>query len=194
MAEEVKVISDKTMAIHKDKLYAGYVAKEKEVGDKLVVLRKSGNYDGNATYSELRSLKDAETFVTNAVYLHEWYFDVLGGDGDASKAPELSKALVEKWGSIDEAIKYMSACGMAARGWAVLAWDTKDGKLRQYNADAHAQGGVWGCLPIIVLDVYEHAYFIDFGADRKSYIEAYWRTFNWAVAEAMYLKVKGLKF
>src|SRR3989344_8306211 len=196
MADEMKVISDKTMQIHKDKLYAGYVTKEREVGDKLVKLRDeiiAGTaLGGNATYSELRSLKDAENFATNAVYLHEWYVDVLGGDADYNKAPELSKALTVKWGSIENAIKYMGECAMAARGWAVLAWDTKDGKLRQYNADAHNQGGVWGCIPIIVLDVYEHAYFIDFGADRKSYIEAYWRAFNWTVAEKMYLKVVGL--
>ncbi|HEY4493784.1 MAG TPA: Fe-Mn family superoxide dismutase [Candidatus Paceibacterota bacterium] len=195
MAEELK-ISDKTKQIHKDKLYAGYVAKEKEVGDKLVELRDkiiAGTAPGgNATYSELRALKDAENFATNAVYLHEWYFGVQEGDADYAKAPELAKALTEKWGSMENAIKYVSECGMAARGWAVVAWDTKDGNLRQYNADAHNQGGVWGCLPIIVLDVYEHAYFIDFGADRKSYIEAYWKNFNWAAAEQMYLKVRGL--
>lgn len=196
MADEIK-ISDKTKAIHKDKLYAGYVAKEKEVGDKLVALRDQiiagAVPGGNATYSELRSLKDAENFATNAIYLHEWYFAVLDGDADWKKAPELSKALIEKWGSMEGAIKYMSECGMAARGWAVLAWDTKDGRLRQYNADAHNQGGVWGCIPIIVLDVYEHAYFIDFGSDRKSYIEAFWKQFNWAAAEEMYLKVRDLK-
>ncbi|HEY4483104.1 MAG TPA: Fe-Mn family superoxide dismutase [Candidatus Paceibacterota bacterium] len=198
MADKMIGISDKTMAIHKDKLYAGYVAKGKEVGDKLVKLRDeiiAGNVSGtNPTYSELRTLKDAENFATNAVYLHEWYFGVLEGDADWGKAPELSRALIEKWGSMEGAIKYMSECGMAARGWAVLCWDTKDGKLRQYNADAHNQGGVWGCLPIIVIDVYEHAYFIDFGSDRKAYIEAYWKNFNWQAAEAMYLKVKGLKF
>ena len=186
-------ISQKTMEIHRDKLYAGYVKKEKEVGEKLVALRKSGHAEGNATYSELRALKDAETFATNGVYLHEWYFDVLDGSGNWKDAPKLSMALEEKWGSIEDAIKYMSECGMAARGWAILCWDTKDGRLCQYNADAHNQGGVWGCLPIIVLDVYEHAYFIDFGSDRKAYIETFWKNFDWKVAEEMYLKVRDIK-
>ncbi len=184
------------MMIHHDKLYAGYVAKEKEIGDKLVALRDKiidGTAPGgNATYSELRSLKDGENFATNAVYLHEWYFDVLGGQGNFQEAPELSSALSKKWGSMENAIKYMSECAMAARGWAVLAWDTKDHALRQYNADAHNQGGVWGALPVIVLDVYEHAYFIDYGSDRKAYIEAFWKNFNWKAAEEMYLKVRGI--
>jgi len=189
-------ISEKTMMIHKDKLYAGYVAKLKEVGEKLKKLRDEiviGTAPGgNVTYSDLRSLKDAENFVTNAVYLHEWYFDVISGNGDFGQAPELSKAISEKWGSVLNFIKYFSEGAMAARGWSVLAWNTKNGHIMQYNADAHNQGAVWGCIPIIVLDVYEHAYFIDFGADRKSYIEAYWRTFNWSAAEKMYLKVVGL--
>ena len=93
---------------------------------------------------------------------------------------------------IENAIKYMTECAMAARGWSVLAWDPSQGRLMQFNSDAHNQGGVWGCLPVIVLDVYEHAYFIDYGSDRKSYIEAYWKNFNWAVAEELYKKVRGI--
>jgi Fe-Mn family superoxide dismutase len=186
-------ISEKTLAIHHDKLYAGYVAKGEDIDKKLIALRQSGQYEGNATYSELRALKDAETFARNGVYLHEWYFDVLGGDGATDKAPELSKALAEKWGSIEEGIKYFSACAMAARGWSVLCWDTKTGALMHYNCDAHNQGGVWGCIPVIVLDVYEHAYFIDFGSDRKAYVEAFWKNFNWAKAEALYLKARDIK-
>ena len=186
-------ISAKTLAIHHDKLYAGYVAKSKEICDKLIALRTSGAAAGNATFSELRALKDAETFAVNGVYLHEWYFDVLGGDGATDKAPELSKALAEKWGSVQEGLKYFSECAMAARGWSVLCWDTKAGALKHYNGDAHNQGGVWGCLPVIVLDVYEHAYFIDFGSDRKAYIEAFWKNFNWAKAEKLYLAARDVK-
>lgn len=188
---ELDGISKKTLEIHHDKLYVGYVKKADEVDKKLLELAKSGTAEGNTTYSELRSLKDAETFATNGVYLHEWYFDVLGGRGNIAEAPELSNALIEKWGSIDAGLKYMSECGMAARGWSILCWDLKAGKLKQYNADAHNQGGVWGCIPIIVLDVYEHAYFIDFGSNRKEYIEAFWKNFNWAKAEEIYKKVKG---
>jgi Fe-Mn family superoxide dismutase len=187
-------ISAKTLAIHHDKLYAGYVAKLKEVTEKLAALRASGTEVGNATYSELRALKDAETFAANGVYLHEWYFDVLGGDGAVESAPELSAAMAQKWGSVADGLRHFSECAMSARGWSVLCWDTKVGALMHYNSDAHNQGGVWGCLPIIVLDVYEHAYFIDFGSDKKGYIEAFWKNFNWAKAEELYLKAKGISF
>lgn len=195
--DKLQGISAKTLAIHHDKLYAGYVAKATEVSEKLAALGRSGQYEGNATYSELRSLKDAETFAVNGVYLHEWYFDGLrpNDEGQMSndEAPQLTKALAEKWGSVADGLKYFSACGMAARGWSVLCWDTKAGKLKHYNSDAHNQGGVWGCLPVIVLDVYEHAYFIDFGSDKKGYIEAFWKNFNWAKAEELYLKARDVK-
>ena len=186
-------ISEKTMAIHRDKLYAGYVKKSAEISEKLGALRKSGKAEGNATFSDLRALKTEETFATNGVYLHEWYFENISGDGNLDHAPELTKALAEKWGTVEEALKYMSECGMAARGWAIVCWDIKQGRLMQYNADSHNQGGVWGCIPIIVLDVYEHAYFIDFGSDRKAYIEAYWKNFDWKAAEELYLKVREIK-
>jgi len=186
--KELEGISNKTLEIHHDKLYVGYVKKSDEISERLIALRKSGNFEGNATFSELRGLKDSETFAANGVYLHERYFDNLGGDGEWKKAPELSKVLEKKWGSMEDGLKWFSACAMAARGWSVLAWDTKAGKIKHYNCDAHNQGGVWGCIPIIVLDVYEHAYFIDFGSDRKSYIEAFWKNFNWAEAEKLYKK------
>lgn len=192
-SKELEGISAKTLAIHHDKLYAGYVKKINEIWEKLKSLRESNKAEGNATYSELRSAKSEETFAVNGVYLHEWYFDNLGGDGNWENAPELTKALGEKWGSMEEAIRYMSECGMASRGWAVVAWDPKQSKLMQYNGDSHNQGGVWGCIPVIVLDVYEHAYFIDFGSDRKAYIEAFWKNFDWKSAEKLFLSVKDIK-
>ncbi len=181
----LKGISDKTLAIHHDKLYAGYVAKAEEIHKRLKELSSGGDVSSaNQSYSELRALKDGETFAVNGVYLHEWYFDVLGGNGEPSGP--LAEALKEKHGTIENFITYFSACGMAARGWVVLCWDTHEQKLRIYTGDAHNQGGVWGCLPIIVLDVYEHAYFIDYGSDRKAYIADFWKNLDWKKANELY--------
>jgi Fe-Mn family superoxide dismutase len=178
-------ISDKALAIHHDKLYAGYVTKKDEIAGKLAPLMKGGDVSSaNQSYSELRALKDGETFAVNGVYLHEWYFEVLGGDGAPSGA--LADALTKDYGSIENFLAYFSACGMAARGWVVLAWDTHDAALRVYTGDAHNQGGVWGCLPVIVLDVYEHAYFMDYGSDRKAYIADFWKNLDWNKANELY--------
>lgn len=187
----LKGISDKTIAIHHDKLYAGYVAKKNEIGEKLSTLSHGGDISGaNQSYSELRALKDGETFAVNGAYLHEWYFDALGGDGAPTGA--IIKALAEQYGSLDNFMNYFSACGMAARGWVVLCWNTQESALHIYTSDAHNQGGVWSCLPILVLDVYEHAYFIDEGADRKAYIAHWWKNINWKIADELYARAQAI--
>jgi len=66
------------------------------------------------------------------------------------------------------------------------------GRLKIYGADAHNQGGVWGAIPIIVLDVYEHAYFMDYGSDRKKYIEDFWKNLNWEAANGVYERARGI--
>lgn len=178
-------ISEKAMAIHHDKLYQGYVNKKNEIEEKLAPMIKGEGLDAaNQTYSALRALKDGETFAVNGVYLHEYYFNVLGGNGEPSG--KLKEALTEKYGSMANFLSYFRACGLAARGWVVLCWDTHEADLRIYTGDAHNQGGVWGAIPIIVLDVYEHAYFIDYGSDRNAYISDYFHNFNWATASAVY--------
>ena len=181
-------ISQKTVEIHHGKLYAGYVNKSNEISDKLGILRESGNFEGNQTYSELRGLKQGETFAKNGMYLHENYFAILGGDG--VPRGEVKQAIEEKFGSMDEFFKYFSACGMAARGWAILAWDMQEKKLMQYNCDAQNHGGVWGCIPIIALDVYEHSYFIDTGSDRGAYIKSFFDNLNWDKIEELYQQAK----
>lgn len=190
-------ISDRTLKNHHDKLYVGYVEKKNEIENRLeelgrTIVRADGKA-GNSTYSELRGLKENETYAVNGVYLHEWYFEVLGGDGKFETARELVGAIARSYGSIESFIKYFSECAMAARGWTVLAWDTKETRLWVYNCDAHNQGGVWGALPIIVLDVYEHAYFMDYGADRQSYLKAFWKNFNWSAANDLFKRASTIR-
>lgn len=181
-------ISEKTLTTHHDKLYVGYVNKKNEIEEKLLPLQNGGDVaSANQSYSELRALKDGESFSANGVYLHEWYFDVLAGDGVPQGA--LADALAAQHGSIENFLKYFAACGMAARGWAVLAFDTKDKVLKVFICDAHNQGGVWGAIPVIVLDVYEHAYFMDYGSDRKAYIESFFKQLNWARANELFAAI-----
>jgi len=184
----LKGISQKTVDIHHGKLYKGYVDKSNEIKEKLGSIVKSGKVEGNQTYSELRALKNGESFANNGVYLHENYFAILGGDG-APKG-EIADRLAKRYGSIDGFKTYFSACGMAARGWAILAWDLHEQELRIFTCDAQNHGGIWGAIPIITMDVYEHSYFIDTGSDRKAYIEAFFNNLNWDKIEELYQKAK----
>ncbi|KKT28616.1 MAG: Superoxide dismutase [Candidatus Yanofskybacteria bacterium GW2011_GWA1_44_21] len=184
----IKGISQKTIEIHHGKLYAGYVNKTNEISEKLGELRKSGKVTGNQIYSELRGLKLGETFARNGSYLHENYFAILGGDGVPTG--EVKEAIEKKFGSMNDFLEYFSQCGMAARGWAILAWDMNEQRLMQYNCDAQNHGGVWGCIPIIAMDVYEHSYFIDTGSDRAAYIKAFFENLNWNKINQIYLQAR----
>ena len=192
-SKELIGISSKTTMIHHDKLYAGYVAKLNEVTDKLVAARDNVELQtaANQSYSELRALRLGETFAANGVYLHEAFFKMLGNA--ESETDELAHSIREKWESVEKFKTIFSATGMAVRGWVVLAWDTQIGELKIYGSDAHNHGAVWCCIPIIVLDVYEHAYFIDYGSDRAAYIIDFWKNMNWASANELFNKVKNWK-
>lgn len=178
-------ISEKAIQIHHDKLYTGYVNKRNEIEEKLATVDRS---TANATYSDYGELKREESFAANGVVLHEYYFSVLGGEGQASG--ELIKAIEENFGSYDKWLEDFKAAGMVARGWVVLAYDFNTGKLHNYLCDAHNHGGIWGAMPIVVLDMYEHAYFIDYGSDRKTYIEDYMKNLNWDKANELFANIK----
>ena len=166
-------LSDRQFQEHL-KLYQGYVKKYTEVGEKL----KSSNLDdANATLSEVRSLRQAETFSINGVKLHELYFENLGKEKFDGR---ISQEITEKWKSFDNFKKSFSSAALSVRGWVVLAWDNDLGRLKIYATDQH-DISVWNAVPILVLDVYEHAYFIDFGTDRKAYVEKFFDNINWNV-------------
>jgi Fe-Mn family superoxide dismutase len=177
-------ISAKTLEVHHDKLYVGYVTKRNEIEQALTTADRSA---ANGTYSAFGELKRQESFAADAMILHEAYFNVLGGDG--KPAGELVTRIEKDFGSLDAWIADFKACGLVARGWVVLAYDLNDGRLHNYVCDAHNQGGIWGAMPVIVLDTYEHAYMMDYGSDRKSYIETYMSQINWNEANRVFSKV-----
>ncbi len=180
---ELKGISQKTINIHWGKLYRGYVKKWQEIQEKLKGIDKSS---ANATFSDLRELKVEETFAANAVILHEAFFDVLGGEGVAKG--EIAERIKKDFGSFKSWQEEFKVLGLSSRGWVILAYDFNEGRLRNYIADTHNFYGIWGAAPVLVLDVYEHAYFIDFGSDRKSYIEAFFQNLDWQVINERLLK------
>ncbi len=184
-------ISQKTLDIHYNKLYKGYVNKANEISEKLrVYALGGGDVEGvNASYHELRALRDGETFVRNAVYLHEHYFDVLGGDGVTGGA--LKEAIIEKWRNYENFERYFQASCMAARGWLILAWNKNSQEINIFMSDGHSQGGVWSCEPILVFDAYEHAYFIDYGADRKTYAKDFFKNLNWSALDTKFKQAHG---
>jgi Fe-Mn family superoxide dismutase len=178
-------LSDQQMEPHRDALYVGYVKKLNEIEK---AQREADLTKANGTYAEFRELKVEEPFATNAVFLHEGFFANLEHGKGGEPQGALAEAIAKEWGSFDKWKAEFIACGKAARGWAVLAYSFNDNRLHNYVMERHDIGGVWGCIPVLILDVYEHAYMIDFGVDRAAYINTFFENLNWDVATQRYEK------
>jgi superoxide dismutase, Fe-Mn family len=159
------------------KLYEGYVAKRNEIVSRLA----DADLDSaNQTFSELRSLKVDLTFAIGGIKNHEVYFEHLGGGG--GEPPGATAELIERdFGSVEAWRSDLKATGMAARGWAWTAYDWDEGRLFNYLGDAQNTFPVWNATPLVALDVYEHAYFLDYQTDRASYIDAFLANLDWGV-------------
>jgi len=159
------------------RLYQGYVVKRNEI---LGLLSGADREKANQVYSEVRSLKLDLTFAIGGIKNHELYFAHLGGaGGDPDGA---FRALVERdFGSVDGWRTDLKATAMAARGWAWTAHDRDEGRLFNYIGDAQNTFPVWNATPLVALDVYEHAYFLDYQTDRASYVDAFFENLDWDV-------------
>jgi len=173
-------ISEKQISEHHDVLYAGYVKKINEIRERLKAVNKD---EANATFSDFRALKVEEAFALNGVKLHEGYFDNLGGDG--KPVGEILKMVQDDFGSFEEWEKDFKACCMSARGWVVLAFDLNDKRLRNLICDSHNMYGIWNCMPLLIMDMYEHAYFIDFSTAKKKYIETFMQNIDWTFVNSL---------
>jgi Fe-Mn family superoxide dismutase len=158
-------------------LYQGYVRKRNEILGKLAAVDASA---ANQVYSDVRALKVDLTFAVGGVKNHELYFEHLGGPG-GDPSGQIARLLERDFGSIDAWRADLKATGMAGRGWAWTAYDWDERRLFNYIGDAQNTFPVWNATPVVALDVYEHAYFLDYQTDRAAYIEAFFANLDWDV-------------
>lgn len=182
---EIEGISSKTMTGHY-KLYQGYVKKANEIIEKLSTVDRDPA-KANQTFSGIRELKVELTFALGGVKNHELYFGHLGGDGNL-KDGALRQAIERDFGSFEAWQADMKATGIAGRGWAWLGYDRDTEKLFNYIGDAQNSFPVWNVVPLVALDVYEHAYWADFGPARADYIDVFFKHLDWEVVEASFGK------
>jgi Fe-Mn family superoxide dismutase len=173
---EMDGISRASVEAH-HKLYQGYVNKRNEILKRLEEVDADA---ANQVYSDIRALKVDLSFAIGGVKNHEVYFGHLGGPGgDPGGA---ARDLIERdFGSLQAWRADLKASGMAGRGWAWTAYDWDEGRLFNYVGDAQNTFPIWNATPIVALDVYEHAYFLDYQTDRASYIDAFFANLDWGV-------------
>lgn len=175
---KLRGISAQVVEWHHDKHHAGYVKSLNEIETSLAGMQ---SIDANANYSPFTELKRRETFNASGMYLHEIYWqNMTPGGSQLNEGMSIHRKLELDFGSLDRwQEEFVGTAKTPNTGWAILALAPYDGKLHNYACSFHDLGGVWGAIPLIALDVWEHAYYYDYGPDRGSYIDSFLRLLNW---------------
>ncbi len=160
-------------------LYQGYVTNVNKVAETLAAITKDGKM-GTPEYAELKRRFGWEF---NGMRLHEYYFGNLAKDGtELENNGPLYRKLSERFGSYKNWTKDFKAVGaMRGIGWAILYLDPVTNQMFNTWINEHEIGHLAGSIPLLVLDVFEHAYMIDYGLKKADYIEAFFRNLDWRV-------------
>lgn len=162
-------------------LYQGYVTNTNKVLDTLDQMLKTDR-TGTPEFAELKRRLGWEF---NGMRLHEYYFENLGGKTGIDKDGRLVKKLSEDFGSYDAWEKDFKATGtMRGIGWVVLYQDIANGKLINFWINEHDVSHPAGCNPLLIMDVFEHAFMLDYGLKRTDYIGAFFKSIDWKAVEA----------
>jgi len=131
----------------------------------------------NSNFCPLRSLEIERTYALNSVKLHKYFFENISQEAGAQPPSEIAGLLDRDFGSSQEWEKQFFALAKCSRGWVVLGFDLEDGSLRNFFLDSNSEG-MWAVLPLLVLDVYEHAYCTTFSS-RNDYISEFLGHVKW---------------
>lgn len=163
------------IAVHHSAHYGGALRGYTAADNKL----ESSIVDGVAIDSDAYSaLQRARTSKCNSVLLHELYFDGMVPTPD-SPAARIRSAIEKRFGSIDKWAADFQASAKTAAGWAMLTFHPVNGKLYNVVSDEHAMGPLWMATPLLVIDVYEHAFYVDYKNRKAEYIERFMAHIGW---------------
>lgn len=176
-AAKLSGLSEKLLTSHHDNNYAGAIKNLNAVELELDKVTK------DTPGFQVAALRERELTYANSVYLHERYFENLGGDGKPSG--DLAKALAAQFGSAARWEEQLRATAMSlggGSGWVVIAMSPLTNDLRIVGTSGHAPALAAGA-PILVLDMFEHSYALDFGAAHAKYVDAFFANLNWGALE-----------
>ena len=161
-------------------LYQGYVTNTNKVLDALAQSLR----DGKTGTPEFAELKRRLGWEWNGMRLHELYFGNLGGKASLDAGGELAGKIAENFGSLEAWEKDFKAVGaMRGIGWAALYRDPAGGRLLNFWINEHDVSHPAGCQPLLIMDVFEHAFMLDYGLKRADYIEAFFKNIDWTAVE-----------
>jgi superoxide dismutase, Fe-Mn family len=183
-----KVMDAETSDWHYNVHHKGYVDKLNEIEKSLL---DADPAKANGNYSVFGELKRRWTWNHSGTILHDVYWECLGGDGDPSVGVDIHEQIQRDFGSFEEWKTDFKATALAAKlsGWGLLVFDTLgSGQLKNVLVDEHHYGAVWGAVPLVACDVFEHAYYHKDGPKRGAYIDNFINGIHWGRVNERFLK------
>ncbi len=182
------VIDKETVTLHHDKHHNGYVTGFNGTLKKIVEAREKGDF------SAIKALDKDLAFHGSGSVLHALYWENLCRKEEC-KEPTSGTFLDQVITNFGDLSKLKAEMGAAAKavegsGWAVLTWDPSSEQLLVLQAENHQKLTIWGVVPLLVIDVWEHAYYLKYQNNRGAYVDAVWGIVNWAAVEKRYKAVK----
>ncbi len=171
------------------KLWQGYANKTNEIRKALAEMEIDPS-KGNQIYSQMRALKANYAFAYGGLINHNVYFSTIGGQGGEATGA-VARLIESAYGSFERWVADWKTTGMAGRGWAYLGYDHEEGRVHNYMGDAQDTFPAWNNTLLLAMDVYEHAYYLDFQTARMKYIEAYMQVIDWDAVNVRLSAVTG---
>ena len=183
-------IDEQTMHLHHDIHHKGYVDGLNTAEKKLAEARAAGDYALVKHWSREAAFHGSGHFM-HALFWPNMAPNGRGGGGEPKG--ELAEQIKKDFTSFEAFKKHYSAAAVAVEGsgWAVLAWQPQGKQLVVLQSEKHQQLTQWGVVPLLVLDVWEHAYYLKYQNKRAAYVEAWWNVVNWADVAARFAKARG---
>ena len=178
--------SKETLALHYDILYAGYVNNTNKTVEKLKKAREENNFEN------IKCLEKDLSFFGSGAILHELFFSNMGPAVPTSPSVELMKQINTDFGIYDKFKSQFTESSkvVEASGWNLLVWVPKFKKLEILQCEKHQNLTLWGCVPLLVLDMWEHSYYLQYKTNRADYINAFWNIVNWNVVNKRWNSVE----
>ncbi len=178
-----------TLDLHYNVLYKGYVDSFNKTEDKLKDAREKDDY------SNIKCLEKNLSFFGSGAILHELFFTNLGPAIPTSPSVELMNQIIKDFGSFEKFKRQFceAASQVEASGWCLLVWTNRLDRLNILQCEKHQNLTLWGCKPILVIDMWEHSYYLQYKTKRPEYIDAFWNIANWNEANKRFNKIKNDK-
>ncbi|MEC0234689.1 Fe-Mn family superoxide dismutase [Paenibacillus kribbensis] len=183
-------IDEKTMRIHHDKHHLSYVNDLNKAEKKLEEARKTGDFD------LVKHWERELAFNGGGHYLHTLFWTIMSPQGGGKPSGPLAEQIKKDFGSFEAFKKHFSAAAekVEGGGWAILVWSPRAGRLEILQSEKHQNLTQWESIPLLAIDVWEHAYYLKHQNERNKYIEDWWHVVNWPEVEARYAQASKLRW